>query len=400
GKNGHKWSAQPSEARTSRTQSRNIVHIVQGPKNEAIIVLHTNVKIATKRENYAAKTATVSDTCAEEIYALIGLLLLAARKKDNHLTSAELFDPSESGTKYISISDDKSTCEERKAIDKFAPKREIWEMLIAVCRDSYKPGSYVTVDEQLLGFRGGCPSLYGTNKLLWNSKSASYHNKSLREDAWREISIEMGVPVPELKKKINWATTPRSSNTRASARNIIHFIPGPTSDARDLVEPIPIFHLYLSDEMIDQLVIYTNAEIEIKKVKYKELTHTISPTSAIELKALLGLLMQSAAIKSNHLPTRTERQKTMRRRTFVQSLADKLIEPWLRERYNTVTLRRDIKASIKDILKIEDATPTTSQAQQNKRKICSFCPYKKHRMTKYVCSRWKTAICGEHTIQD
>lgn len=85
GKNGHKWSAQPSEARTSRTQSRNIVHIVQGPKNEAknamtaleefklfisdamvsIIVLHTNVKIATKRENDAAKTATVSDTCAE-----------------------------------------------------------------------------------------------------------------------------------------------------------------------------------------------------------------------------------------------------------------------------------------------------------------------------------------------
>lgn len=102
---------------------------------------------------------------------MIGLLLLAARKKDNHLTAAELFDPSESETKYISVMskdrfdfllnclrfDDKSTREERKAIDKFAPIREIWEMLIAVCRDNYKPGSYVTVDEQLLGFRGRCP---------------------------------------------------------------------------------------------------------------------------------------------------------------------------------------------------------------------------------------------------
>lgn len=44
--------------------------------------------------------------------------------------------------------------------------------------------------------------LYGTKELLWNSKDSSYHNKSLREDAWREISSEMGLPVPELKKKM------------------------------------------------------------------------------------------------------------------------------------------------------------------------------------------------------
>ncbi|CAH2108113.1 unnamed protein product [Euphydryas editha] len=180
-----------SPSTNKRTQSRNIVHIIQGPKNEAknamtpleqfklfisdsmvsIIVLHTNMEISTKREKYAAKTATVSETCADEIYALIGLLLLSARKKDNHLTTAELFDSSESGTKYISVMskdrfdfllnclrfDDKSTRQERQVTDKFAPIREIWEKLIAVCRDSYEPGSYVTVDEQLLGFRGRCP---------------------------------------------------------------------------------------------------------------------------------------------------------------------------------------------------------------------------------------------------
>lgn len=44
--------------------------------------------------------------------------------------------------------------------------------------------------------------LYGIKELLWNSKSSFYHNKSLREDAWREISCDMGVPVPELKKKM------------------------------------------------------------------------------------------------------------------------------------------------------------------------------------------------------
>lgn len=191
GKNGHKWSAISPEASSSRTQARNIVHIIPGPKNDAknaltpldqfklfisdpiinSIVTHTNADISNRRENYTDQTATVSDTCAEEINALIGLLLLAARKKDNHLTTSELFDPTESGTKYNATMskdrfdfllnclrfDDKTTREERKAVDKFAPIREIWEMFIAVCRDSYKPGSFVTVDEQLQGFRGRCP---------------------------------------------------------------------------------------------------------------------------------------------------------------------------------------------------------------------------------------------------
>lgn len=53
--------------------------------------------------------------------------------------------------------DDKCTRQERKATDKFVPLRQIWEMLIAVCRTSYKPGSYIIVDEQLLGCRGRCP---------------------------------------------------------------------------------------------------------------------------------------------------------------------------------------------------------------------------------------------------
>ncbi|GFQ86803.1 DDE_Tnp_1_7 domain-containing protein [Trichonephila clavata] len=34
---------------------------------------------------------------------------------------------------------------------------EIWDDFIKNCVDSYKPGSYVTIDEQLLAFRGRCP---------------------------------------------------------------------------------------------------------------------------------------------------------------------------------------------------------------------------------------------------
>jgi hypothetical protein len=57
--------------------------------------------------------------------------------------------------------------------------------------------------------------------------------------------------------------------------------------------------------MINEMVTYTNTDIDIKKCKYKQEKYTNSHTSTNEVKALLGLLIQSAALKSNHLPTRT-----------------------------------------------------------------------------------------------
>lgn len=44
--------------------------------------------------------------------------------------------------------------------------------------------------------------LYGAKDFLWNSKSPLYHNKTVREDAWNEISSLMNLPVAELKKKM------------------------------------------------------------------------------------------------------------------------------------------------------------------------------------------------------
>ncbi|GBP51861.1 PiggyBac transposable element-derived protein 4 [Eumeta japonica] len=133
------------------------------------ILTHTNEEIEIRSTKYKDKTATIASE--EELTALFGLLLLSAAKKDNHLTSLELFDPVFSGTRYISVMsrerfdfllnclrfDDKSTRDERKAQDKFAPIREWWEVFIQIYRDSYKAGSYLTIDEQLLGFRGRCP---------------------------------------------------------------------------------------------------------------------------------------------------------------------------------------------------------------------------------------------------
>lgn len=49
--------------------------------------------------------------------------------------------------------DEKAT-EERKKKDALTAVRDIWELLMELCKNSYIPSSYMTIDEQLLGFSG------------------------------------------------------------------------------------------------------------------------------------------------------------------------------------------------------------------------------------------------------
>lgn len=53
--------------------------------------------------------------------------------------------------------DDKSTREERKLQDKLAAIRDIWNMFVFNCRNAFEPYEHITVDEQLVPFRGKCP---------------------------------------------------------------------------------------------------------------------------------------------------------------------------------------------------------------------------------------------------
>lgn len=197
GKNGHRWSAVPKV--TSKTPQRNIIYIFPGPvinfqndfyANEFFklfitdsmidkIVLHANAMTEIKSAKYKAKSATISTTSPDEVRALLGLLVLSAYLKSNHLSTKELFDDKISGAVFKAVMsrerfkflldclrfDNKNTREERKKTDGLAAIRDIWDAFISQCRHSYKPSSYVTIDEQLLGFRGRCPfRMYIPNK--------------------------------------------------------------------------------------------------------------------------------------------------------------------------------------------------------------------------------------------
>ncbi|XP_060806743.1 uncharacterized protein LOC132903185 [Amyelois transitella] len=103
------------------------------------------------------------------------------------------------------------------------------------------------------------------------------------------------------KDKHKWSSQQSRSLSRTASRNIVHIRPGPVRSYKNLLEPLGCFSCFITDNMIDLIVTHTNAEIAIKSHKYKTLKSTQRPTDPNEIRAPIGILTLSAAMKDNHL---------------------------------------------------------------------------------------------------
>ncbi|CAE1153072.1 unnamed protein product [Acanthosepion pharaonis] len=79
--------------------------------------------------------------------------------------------------------DDFNTREQRRGTDRFAPIRKVWDTFLLACGTRYIPHEFLTVDEQLLAFRGRCPfcmyipnkpAKYGTKIIMVNDVKGKY----------------------------------------------------------------------------------------------------------------------------------------------------------------------------------------------------------------------------------
>lgn len=134
-----------------RTAARNVVHIIPGPKQEyrgvirpqdcfekfftsdmiEEVLIRTNEDISVKASKYKQQNSTISLTRKEELHALLGLIIFSGAKGNNDLLTEELFDSTICTSKYTSFScclhfDDRSTRENRRQCDRFAPNRYVW----------------------------------------------------------------------------------------------------------------------------------------------------------------------------------------------------------------------------------------------------------------------------------
>lgn len=101
------------------------------------------------------------------------------------------------------------------------------------------------------------------------------------------------------KNKHRWSTKPPSRTGRTPRRNIILFRSRPEGAAKGITDPLQVFDLFIDNTIIHTIVVQTNKEIAVQKLKYNDQSCT-GETSVIEIRALLGLIIYFGAQKQNH----------------------------------------------------------------------------------------------------
>lgn len=497
GKDNFVWQTKCTE-NTGKTLAKNVVHIRPGPNatgRDAFsptecfqlffsenmlqnIITHTNEEISRKRALYKSPLdGSLKDLCDQELRALFGILILAGSLKDNHLSTKTMFDSSFSGDKYRATMserrfsflidclrfDDKLTRELRKAENKLAAISELWEMLIENCKLHYKASSYVTIDEQLVGFRGKCPfrmylpskpNKYGLKIVLMCDNSSKY----------------MLNAIPYLGK----GTVPER---KPVAEYFVEKLVGPISGSnRNLTTDNWFTSLPLAQHLLDECHITTvgtikknkrELPIDFKNLRYKErqvgsslflyhkdITAVSYKSKANKLVTLISTMHQGATINENsgkpeiimtynatkgsvdtfdqlcqsancgrktkrwplcffynmlniavinafviyvHNYYRTKNDKPLSRQRFMIKLHEDLCADWQRQRLSEPKLSRELRNSIIKVLGIENPRAVVENLK-GRRTYCSFCDWKKKRMSDNYCSCGKV-MCGEHQVK-
>ena len=140
-----------------------------------LIVQHTNaeaIRVLQNPDNW-------NPVCCEEMIAFFGILYIMGTLRGSRQRLRDFWDSSFGLNAIIATMslnrfkyilrflrfDDKNTRRQRKAEDRLASTRDLWELFLRNCRRSIIPSPFLVVDEQITPTRGRCPlRVYMPNK--------------------------------------------------------------------------------------------------------------------------------------------------------------------------------------------------------------------------------------------
>lgn len=107
------------------------------------------------------------------------------------------------------------------------------------------------------------------------------------------------------KNKTKWFKAPlQQPNVRTRSENIITHLPGTRGIAKEKRNPLDCWLLFISEEMLDDIVYYTNRKLTIKASQYNAAhQYLVKETNKKELKAVIGLLYLTGLYKGNRQNT-------------------------------------------------------------------------------------------------
>lgn len=104
------------------------------------------------------------------------------------------------------------------------------------------------------------------------------------------------------KNQHRWTATKGRSSGRTSASNIIRTSRGPSRMNKSLYNPLECFSIFMTDDIVEEITKWTNVEIQLK-VQGPNTKATFKSTTCEEIRAVIGILSLTAAMKDNHLTT-------------------------------------------------------------------------------------------------
>lgn len=476
-----------------RTRSENIVINLPGPKGIAkslktplsiwqgffpanmlqIIVDNTNKHIQASQHRYS-RERDARTTDVTEIKALIGLLYMAGILKSGRLNAEDLWGVDGTGVEIFRLTmslqrfrfllqhlrfDDLQTREARRALDRLAPIRDLFDMFVQNCGAAFTPFQYVTIDEKLEAFRGRCvfrqyipnkPNKYGIKifalcdpKVFYTCKMEVYVGKQ-PPGPWEvnnsaEAVVErMCEPIRGTGRNVttdNWFTSFKLieklkknfnltllGTVRKNKRELpIEFsrpVKRPEKSSMfafhencTLVSYIPkkgknvlLMSSLHRDDIIDSetgkpdmIVNYNQTKGGVDTVDKLCAAYNCARGTRRWPMVIFYSMLNVAGINSLVIFKANNIDANVLRRDFLRKLAFELLNDQLRIRSTLSNIPRSMKFRIREILGIEPIEQAP-EPPANQRGRCAMCDRKKNRPSRYFCKKCHIYVCLEHAL--
>jgi len=490
------WTTTPLLSKYGKTPAANVVIHLPGPKGEARgltdesqlfslfvtdemlqeIVKYTNQEIERRQSFYQSSQWFIHPTNLTEIKALIGLLYMSAVLKNSGLNTEDMFSKiygppifrsamTKKRFDFLIINirfDDKDTRTIRKATDKFAAFRDLWNKFEKNCSKYYSPSEYLTVDETLLSFRGKCPF-----KIYIPSKPDKYGLKIVSVCDARTFYFLGGIPYVGKEAEKNQRDLPlptqyilRLTNTwKGTNRNItadnwfssyqlteelkkngLTYV-GTLRKNKPQIPPIMLARapassstfLYQYDKMLTSYAPKKNKTVLlISSMHFSGVTNT--ETNIPEVIEFYNMTKGGVDVLDKLCHDKTTKRKTRRwplryffgildisavnsyvlfkwnanrdswsndaRSKYLKNLALSLVKPFMEERVMNQHLPRELRSTIRVVLGMPEEPNGRNKIEDapRKRGRCSFCPREKDRKSTGDCTKCHASLCGTHKI--
>lgn len=489
----YRWKKQPTPP-TCRTRRQNIVTHLPGPKNICSgvdtaekawkllfsnewlqkIVNYTNLKIQSQKQNYQRDRDT-AETNMIEIRALIGLLYLIGLYKSSHVHVDDIFSTDGTGLDIcravMSVQrfkflmrhlrfDDLNTRDERKAVDKLAPIRELIEEFVQASQQCYSVGEYVTLDEMLDPFRGKCsfrqympnkPAKYGIKiqalvdaRLFYTINLEVYVGVQPAgpyavDNSTTAVTKRMIQPISGTGRNVtmdNWYTSvPLAEDLltqhnltvvgtikknkpeipddfKKKGREVSSSLFGFGKNHSTLVSYCPkknkvvlLLSTMHDDASVNEgtpkrlpeiISFYNSTKGGVDVVDRLKLNYSVARTCYRWPLRLFFSLLDIGVVNAHVIFDGVNPSSNTSRRNFIKSLAFSLFETQLKSRSTMKNLPRELSITISRFVRSPLQEHEENEETEPKKRRCVHCPRKMDRKYFTICYKCKKNVCPRH----